>query len=194
MNFLAHILLSGNNTDIMFGNFIGDFVKGNQLETYPNEIQKGVRLHRFIDEYTDNHEVVLKSKLRLRERYHHYAPVIVDIYYDHFLAVLWDSYYHIPLLAFTENFYSQINEMQHFLPERAKRMMPHMIKGNWLYNYRTLAGIKMVFQGMSRRSSFDSGMENATEELQAHYALFQIEFETFFPDLKFAVEQQLENT
>jgi acyl carrier protein phosphodiesterase len=194
MNFLAHILLSGNNTNIMFGNFIGDFVKGNQLTQFPEEIQKGIIIHRFIDKYTDSHAVVLQSKLRLREKYHHYAPVIVDIYYDHFLAVLWHNYHEMPLLAFTENFYAQIGEMEHLLPDRAKGMMPFMIKDNWLYNYRTLTGIERVFMGMSRRSKFNSGMETATIELQAHYSLFQSEFEAFFPDLKYAVDQQLEIT
>jgi acyl carrier protein phosphodiesterase len=37
-------------------------------------------------------------------------------------------------------------------------------------------------------------MENAIIELQAHYGEFQSEFEEFFPNLKIAVEQQLENT
>ena len=55
MNFLAHIYLSGNNSKIMVGNFIGDFVKGrNLLEQFEPEIAKGIELHRAIDEYTDH--------------------------------------------------------------------------------------------------------------------------------------------
>ncbi len=28
MNFLAHILLSGENEGVMMGNYVGDFIKG----------------------------------------------------------------------------------------------------------------------------------------------------------------------
>ena len=65
MNFLAHLFLSGENEKVKIGNFIGDFVKGNKLEEYDQEIQFGIRLHREIDSYTDSHPVVLESKTRL---------------------------------------------------------------------------------------------------------------------------------
>ena len=49
MNILAHLYLSGQNEDVIIGNFIGDFVKGKQIQKYPEEIVKGIRLHREID-------------------------------------------------------------------------------------------------------------------------------------------------
>ena len=84
MNFLAHIYLSGEDTPLMIGNFIGDFVKGNEYKNFPADIQNGVLLHREIDSYTDSHEIVLESKKRLREKYRHYSGVITDIFYDHY--------------------------------------------------------------------------------------------------------------
>ena len=90
MNFLAHAYLSGDNPKILVGNFIGDFVKGSDLrERYDSSIAYGIELHRMIDTFTDSHPVVMNSKIRLRETYRHYAPVIVDMYYDHFLAAGW---------------------------------------------------------------------------------------------------------
>ena len=53
MNFLAHLYLSGNNEPVMIGNFIADHLKGKQWMALPEEIQKGVVLHRFIDSFTD---------------------------------------------------------------------------------------------------------------------------------------------
>ncbi len=91
MNFLAHIYLSGNQERVMIGNFIGDFVKGKAWEEFDSAIQRGILLHREIDRYTDDHEVVIKTKERLRPKYHHYAPVISDVFYDHFLASLWKT-------------------------------------------------------------------------------------------------------
>ena len=34
MNFLAHLYLSGNDSDIMIGNFIADSVKGKAYKKY----------------------------------------------------------------------------------------------------------------------------------------------------------------
>ena len=62
MNFLAHLLFSGNQEDVIFGNFIGDAIKGRAHETYSEGIQKGILLHRFIDSYTDTHDYYLESK------------------------------------------------------------------------------------------------------------------------------------
>ena len=82
MNFLAHLHLSGNDPNILVGNFIGDFVKGKQVNSFEPGIAKGILLHRAIDYFTDKHEVVAKSKGRLREKYRHYSGVIIDIFYD----------------------------------------------------------------------------------------------------------------
>uniref|UniRef100_UPI00404875E4 ACP phosphodiesterase n=1 Tax=Roseivirga sp. TaxID=1964215 RepID=UPI00404875E4 len=68
------------------GNFLGDFVKGNQYLDFEPDIAKGIILHREIDRFTDSHEVVSESKKRLSEKYRHYSGVIVDMFYDHFLA------------------------------------------------------------------------------------------------------------
>ena len=55
MNFLAHVYLSGNDFEVALGNLIADRVKGKQIQHYPLKIQKGIKLHRSIDNFTDNH-------------------------------------------------------------------------------------------------------------------------------------------
>ena len=60
---------------------------GRQLENYPPAVQAGIRLHRAIDTFTDQHPVVRRSTQRLREAgYGKYAGVISDMFLDHFLA------------------------------------------------------------------------------------------------------------
>ncbi len=192
MNLLAHFYLSGPDEGIRFGNFIGDFVKGRQFEQFPAAVATGIRLHRQIDQYTDTHAVVTASKRRLQPRYRHYAGVIVDIYYDHFLSANWLQYHHVPLADFSQQCYATISQQQHLLPERAARMFPYMQKGNWLYHYQFVEGIGQALAGMSRRSTFESGIEHATEELQAHYDQFASEFHAFFPQLQAFAKQWLQ--
>ncbi len=184
MNFLAHAYLSGDNPKILVGNFIGDFVKGSDLhERYDSSIANGIELHRMIDTFTDSHPVVLNSKIRLRETYRHYAPVIVDMYYDHFLAVKWDQYHHISLADFASNTYQVLANNNAILPEKFQHMLAYMMRGNWLVNYGKVEGIQRALTGMSRRTSFNSKMEDAVNDLRKHYQAFGDEFELFFPDL-----------
>jgi acyl carrier protein phosphodiesterase len=185
MNFLAHLYLSGNDPLIRLGNFIGDFVKGRDFSNqFHPSICQGIALHRLIDEFTDQHPIVKKSKVRLRSTYRHYAPVIVDIYYDHFLAANWSSYHEQPLEDFADDCYLFIQQQAPILPAQVNRMLPYMMEGNWLVNYSKLEGIHQALSGMARRSKHDSKMDEAIIDLRNHYHDFKAEFEEFIPLLK----------
>jgi acyl carrier protein phosphodiesterase len=196
MNFLAHAYLSGGDEKLLIGNFIADFVKGKSaLQQFPEEIKRGIALHRSIDAFTDVHPTVTVSKTRLREKYRHYAGVIVDIFYDHFLAKNWERYHHLPLDKFASSVYSTIQANHGMLPERVNDFFPYMMRQNWLVNYSKVAGINRALTGMSRRTPYDSKMDEATHELTHFYNDFEDEFLLFFPELKNHVESFLiENT
>lgn len=184
MNFLAHLYLSGTDREVMVGNFIGDFVKGKDLDSrYGVGIARGVRLHREIDFFTDRHPIVKQSKDRLRPKYRHYSAVIVDVFYDHFLAKNWDAYSSEFLPDYTDSCYSVILSYDSVLPEEVKYMMNFMVKQNWLVNYARIEGIHRALTGMSRRSKFDSKMEEASIDLKRDYELYENEFAEFFPSL-----------
>lgn len=184
MNFLSHLFLSGDSDAILIGNFIGDFVKGKQFEAYPEAIVKGIKLHREIDFFTDNHPIVSKSKDKLREKQGHYAGVVLDIFYDHFLAAKWSSYSMVPLEDFAQSIYNILKANKASLPEKAKFMLPYMIRDNWLVNYRKIAGVDRACKGMARRTTFKSNMASAAQLLQEHYSELQEEFDLFFPILE----------
>lgn len=188
MNYLAHLYLSGNDEELLIGNFIADAVKGKQAANYSAGISRGIYLHRFIDSYTDRHPVVAETKARLREKYKKYAPVVADLYYDHFLASQFDTYAGEPLPNYTQRTYSLINKHLAHLPERVQYFFPYMMEQNWLLGYAEIEGISRALTGLSRRTSFESGMETAGEELRQNYRLYQQEFEAFFPELVEYVE------
>lgn len=192
MNFLAHLYLSGNRPKIMVGNFIGDFVKGrNPQERYEPEIAAGIELHRAIDHFTDTHEVVKLSKNRLRPKYRHYSGVIIDMFYDHFLAKNWNLYSSESLIDFAQRSYQLIEEHDSILPEKVKYLMPYMTKGNWLLNYSQLEGLSRALNGMTKRSTYDSKMNESIAELQANYLDFENEFTAFFPELNQYCKDQI---
>lgn len=184
MNFLAHIYLSGDNEFIKIGNFMADGIRGRKFEDYTPEIQKGILLHRAIDTYTDAHPVFRKSTKRLHERYHHYAGVIVDIFYDHFLAKNWSNYSDEDLEAYVSRFYQSMHTHHDLLSERAKQILPYMEKQNWLSSYQSIDGIHEILSRMDRRTDNNSNMRFASEELQEYYTEFEQEFSSFFEDIK----------
>jgi acyl carrier protein phosphodiesterase len=183
MNFLAHIYLSGDNDLIKIGNFMADGIRGKHFESYPLEIQKGIILHRAIDTFTDANPIFRQSTKKLHENYHHYAGVIVDVFYDHFLAKNWTKYSDEKLDDFVERFYQSLQDNTALLSERTKGMMPYMIKQNWLVSYQTIEGINQILTQMDYRTKNESKMRFATNELSEFYSEFESEFTDFFKEL-----------
>lgn len=181
MNFLAHVFLSGSNEQVIIGNFIGDWVKGNDFKNYPPDVQKGILVHRTIDSFTDNHAIVRQSKSRLNDKYHKYSGIIIDIFYDHYLAYNWDLYSWIPLATFTENLNATLNRNMDLMPMNVQKFIPGFMKRKWLESYQTPEGIELVLQGMSRHTSLPDKTSDAITILKENYELFRDEFFEFFP-------------
>lgn len=184
MNFLAHIYLSGDNDLIKIGNFMADGIRGKQYENFPLDIQKGIVLHRAIDTYTDAHPVFRQSTKRLHTNYHHYAGVIVDVFYDHFLAKNWNSYCNEKLEDFVARFYQSLDKNIDVLSDKTRNFMPYMIQHNWLVSYQTVEGITKILTQMDSRTNNQSKMRFANTELVKFYSEFENEFTLFFKDIQ----------
>ena len=183
MNFLAHIYLSGNNDFIKIGNFMADGIRGNDYMNFPDDVKKGILLHRQIDTFTDSHLIYRKSKHRLHEKYGHYSGVIMDILYDHFLAKNWTKYSNEKLVDYAANFYQSLFDNEKILTEKTKNMLPYMYDRNWLVCYESIAGIELILFQMDYRTKHRANMQEAIVELQQFYNEFENEFTLFFKEL-----------
>jgi len=192
LNYLAHLFLAGTDPEIILGNFIADHVKGSDILKYSENVRKGIAMHRAIDTYTDLHPVVRRSIARLRADFHKYSGVIVDMYYDHYLSAQWDDYSDTGLMEFTKIRYNILNTFQAIIPPRSARLLFYMEKQNWLMAYSSFDGMQQAFNGMSRRTTFESKMELAVVNLKAGYPEFRQEFRQFFPDLQSYVKSNFE--
>jgi len=191
LNFLAHIYLSNDNTNILIGNFIADGIPGNKFDHYSKEIKQGILLHREIDTFTDAHEIVRKSKRRLHARYKHYKGVIIDIFYDHYLAKNWHHFSEIPLDIYVQSVYALLKDNFDILPEKTQHLLPYMIEYDWLYNYQYTEGIREVLNGMNRRTKGISQMNLAIEDLQNLDTEFEKDFMLFFEELRVFSNQKI---
>lgn len=183
MNFLAHIYLSFDHPGISIGNFMADGLKRQRLEHFPTDFQKGVMLHRAIDEFTDQHPIFKKSCKRIFKVHGHYSRVIVDIFYDHFLAVKWANYHSLPLEVFAQDFYTLLDNYFEELPLKTQHLFPYMKKQNWLVAYKKIEGIDQILKGMQRRTKFSAKLDEASKDLIMYYTDFENDFDTFFKEL-----------
>jgi len=184
LNFLAHAYLSFKNPDILVGNLISDFVKGKKKFDYTHEIQRGIMLHRMIDEFTDSHKSTAEAKKFFKPEYGLYAGAFIDIVYDHFLANDDNEFPDDGLLQFARLTYGQLESYQNVFPEKFRMMFYYMKKQDWLYHYRFREGIHNSFAGLVRRAKFIHDAGPAMEVFENNYGSLGNCYAEFFPELK----------
>ena len=184
MNYLAHIFLSGKNSQLQVGNFIGDFVKGSQYNEYPMQIRRGILLHRKIDGFTDNHLVVRETVAFLRPTFGRYSAIIVDMYFDYFLAL--DFHIYSPdksLRRFSLQFYFTVLINYRHLPKRVKGFIFHFVFTNRLSKYSKLDGLKASLEIMANYKISALKPDEIIGFLIENHIELEKQFHLFFPDL-----------
>lgn len=194
MNYLAHAYLSFNQPQILVGNMISDYVKGKKKFDYTEQIQKGITLHRAIDEFTDSHPATIKAKQFFRPAYRLYAGAFIDVVYDHFLALDTNQFpLENDLKEFSQSVYNILQNNFNFLPERFKAMLPYMKQQEWLYNYRFIHGLEKSFGGLVHRAKYLHESAIAFSIFNQHHDELKNCYEDFFPELKKFARDTLSN-
>jgi acyl carrier protein phosphodiesterase len=192
MNYLAHAYLSYNHPQVLVGNMISDFVKGKAQFRYERLVQVGIKLHRHIDSFTDDHDATRRAKEIFRPFYRLYSGAIVDVLYDHFLANDVDIFNKDnPLASFAQHTYQVLEEQASALPERFLLMLPYMRAQNWLLNYQYRLGTERSLRGLVRRSAYLSDHQPAFALFNEHYGMLQECYAAFIGDVKNYAKAQL---
>jgi acyl carrier protein phosphodiesterase len=181
MNYLFHLFLSGDDPEILTGNFMGDFVKGPLGEFYPPRLRQGIDLHRRIDSFARDQVHFNRSRLRLAPNFGLYRGILVDLYYDHFLALSWDEWSREPLDDYLLRVRRTVEEKSSLLPERLREIVP-VIFENMLPSYRDPEGIARALERMSRRVKRANPLAGGGAELGLHYEELREDFRGFLPE------------
>jgi acyl carrier protein phosphodiesterase len=182
LNYLAHAILSFNDTGVLTGNLISDFVKGKKRYDYPQAVQRGITLHRFIDTFTDEHTQTKEARKIFQPAYRLYSGAFIDVVFDHFLAKQLAS--ETDLKAVTTGFYAQLDENVSLFPSPFDSMFPHMKTHDWLYNYQFDWGIERSFNGLRRRAQHIAEVDTAFDIFKEHYSDLENHFNHFWPELR----------
>lgn len=200
MNYLGHLYLSKNQPDLMLANIFGDFVKGRDYTHLPLIIQKGVTLHREIDDFIDTHPLILEVLNDfLYKELPKVAPIAIDLYMDHLLAKHWTQFYKLDLKSFEKNFFDfALNASNHsFESQKIKFSYPAefvellniMYKNKWLSQYEKLEGLKMASTGLSRRVSFKNNLDQAVIVFKKYEDILENVFFRFMKDAQIKFSQ-----
>jgi acyl carrier protein phosphodiesterase len=183
MNYLAHAFLSFNNIHLLTGNMSSDFIKGKKQYDYSHAVQKGIQLHRAIDEFTDTHETVAEVKSFFRPYYRLYCGAFTDVVFDHYLALDKNYFTEASLKTFAQCTYKTLQQQYDVLPAKLKIMLPYMQKQDWLFNYRYHWGIEKSLEGVVRRAAYLSESKTAFVIFEKNYEAIQKAYDIFFPQL-----------
>lgn len=183
MNYLAHIALSGSNSDIIIGNFIGDFIKGDDYNNYPKNFKKGILLHRAIDSFTDSHSITIQSKRRFYKKYPKVGGIITDILYDYFLSLNWRKFYSIELDDFITNTYKTLDTNKSKFPKEMDGLYKHLITNNWFKGYQTQEGTALSLTQVGNKIKYSKDLGLAFEIVNDNFEKFNNEFLEFYQEL-----------
>lgn len=184
MNFLAHALLAGDSPALIVGGVVGDWIKGPLPGALPDDLAKGVALHRAIDTYAETHPAFQRSRSRVSAPRRRYAGVLVDVFYDHLLAKNWSSIHQQPLDEYCATVYRLIKDRLNDLPGSAHPALTLMAKEDWLTSYTQLEGIADVLARMSRRARQPNPLANGEQEFLADITGFSGDFHEWLVDTR----------
>lgn len=184
MNFLGHLYFSGNDKELMLANLFGDFVRGSKHEHFPEVIQKGIKLHRSIDFYIDNHPLVKELKFDLMSELPKVGPVAVDLFFDHLLARNWNQFHTSEYNLFLEDFYTHETDFQDHYPENFMDFMSKLRTHQWMNHYPTKYGLMKSCEGVAKRISFETKLPIAHLVFDQKEGQIEEVFHRFMSDAK----------
>jgi acyl carrier protein phosphodiesterase len=183
MNHLAHFFLSSADSNLLVGGFLGDFVKGRLKGERTRRVEDGIKLHRAIDAYTDQHAITRLSQKRFDPRFRRFAGIMTDIIFDHFLALHWHKYHGEDLQTFSDATFGVLLGNREHLPALAIKACERMHDANALLNYRKPEFVHRSFCHLSTRLRRDNPLTDAYEQFLANRDELDSDFGKFFPAL-----------
>lgn len=160
-------------------------MKGNPESQFSQPIAQGVRLHRFVDSYTDSHHTVKQAKQLFPNGLRRFSGIALDMFWDHCLANRWSEYHDESLDQFCTHSLMQVmsEEMRDVLPDRFVTVTHAMSEGRWLQSYQHIENIEFALQRMSHRSPRMVTLVDCIPYLQQNYHQLDELFAQLYPQI-----------
>ena len=183
MNFLGHCLITQFNPEYLSGNLAGDHFKGDLdvQKDIPENIKKGVKIHRFIDSYTDSSPYIQKvAKIFQDGGVNRISYIASDIILDHFISKNWSILSPLSLPHFIKTIHQRTKKDLGYFPERFHFIFGKMVEKEWLSRYISEDGIE-------QRIPFDNNLHDSFQIYKAHQVEIDELYRQFMNDIMQAV-------
>ncbi|MGH8191317.1 MAG: ACP phosphodiesterase [Rhodanobacteraceae bacterium] len=193
MNHLAHALLAdAGGVEFALGSAMGDFVHGPPDRAWPATRQAGLRFHRAVDRFTDQHPEVVAARRLFVPPWRRYAGIMLDVWFDHLLVLGWDRIVRDePLADFSQRWLDLLDGRIADLPASLRAFLHWMHAHRLPVAYGEEATLDEVFRALATRLSRPSPVGEALPALLAHAQALQRHFDAFLPELiEFAADQR----
>jgi acyl carrier protein phosphodiesterase len=184
MNHLAHLYLSSDKEEEMVGQFIADAVKGNDFNLYSPDIRQGILLHRWVDSFTDTHDLVKELRAEYRPNLGLYSGVLIDLVFDYFLAKDFQIHSGIELEEFQQFTFSVLNKHEDHFPEKMKKYFFHMKDKEFMMKYAHTVEMADIVRQMGRRIPRGESLIAAGDFFEDYVEMASAYFPAFFKELK----------
>lgn len=194
MNFLAHLLLAGDDDGLRLGALLGDFVRGRRaLVFYPGDVRLGIKLHRHTDQFFDSLPDVAKLRKYFPASFRRYSGIIIDLAYDHELARRWENYSSQSLEHFDQEIYQLMARNDRLLPDRLRQFMNYAGRRGLFAAYREKSEILHSLRGVGSRLSKPNPLHRSEEIWDKLAPRFTASFEHVFIQVQSDVSNWLKS-
>lgn len=190
MNYLAHCCLVPNTPETLAGSILGDVIHGPSLIHLPPAIARAVRLHRWVDKWTDEHPENLAARQRFLPPLRRFAGIIVDMAYDHFLAREFQRWEGKPLAPFAAEVYQALRTHEHFADNKGRHRLRYIYEHDLLNQYTEWSGVQRALRGIGSRFSRPTPLQDRTDEITPVLPSLYQHFLVFYPQLKAKAAEQ----
>lgn len=183
MNFLAHFHLAWPDEERVAGGLEGDYHKGPVSDHFAPGFAAGIRLHRAIDAYTDEHSRLSRMRGEFPQSLRRYAGILMDLSFDHFLSRHWSDFSDIPLPHFNQQVYDILDRQQSQLSDRALLMAGRLRDYDLLGRYDDWKTVSESAERVGERFRRGNPLRDSGEKMLPMQQKLEQAFLDFYPDL-----------
>jgi acyl carrier protein phosphodiesterase len=194
MNFLGHAYIARHHPHLIPGNFAGDSYKG-KIENFselPMDLLNGIRLHRFIDDFTDSSEYIISvARIFQNGGVQKVGFIASDILLDHHLSSQWPNYSKLGYKEFIQKVYTQTDPWTDELHPEFQWMYAKLKEHGWLFDYPSIQGIEKIMRQFSRRIGFENDLLKTVEIYQEKRSEIDELFMLFLDQISQSAEEYI---
>jgi len=183
LNHLAHFHLAGECEHLVVGALLGDYVKGPLTGALPPALERGVKLHRRVDAFTDSHAALRALRVHFGPGERRLAGVVTDLFFDYLLTRHWQLFHAAALDAFSARVYAILERHARAVPPPAARQARRIVEHDLLCRYGEAAVLEGTLERLGEVLRQPQAMRAATAVAWSRIGEFEESFLAFYPQL-----------